>query len=81
MAAADVFALSSLWEVLEMLSCSRSRHAPRRPNPIKDLWRQLKNKVAANLNRSLDALKEACRRFFDRLTEEQTLRAAGLDSD
>jgi len=48
-------------------------------NPIEDLWRQLKNKVAANLNRSLDALKEACRRFFDQLTKEQTLRAAGLD--
>lgn len=28
-------------------------------NPIEDLWRQLKNKVAANLNRSLDALKVA----------------------
>ncbi len=50
-------------------------------NPIEDLWRQLKNTIAASLERSLDALKKACRRFFDQLTKEQTLRTAGLDPD
>ena len=41
-------------------------------NPIEDLWRELKNRVASNLNRSLDVLK-ACRRFFDQLSNEQAL--------
>lgn len=47
-------------------------------NPVEDLWRQLKETVAANLERSLDALKAACRRFFDELTPEEALKMAGL---
>lgn len=47
-------------------------------NPMEDLWRELKNKVAANLNRSLEALKAACRRFFERLSPDETLKTAGL---
>jgi transposase len=47
-------------------------------NPVEDLWRQLKNTVAANLERSLGALKEACRRFFDELTPKEALKMAGL---
>lgn len=43
-----------------------------------DLWRELKNKVAANLNRSLEVLKAACRRFFERLSPDETLKTAGL---
>lgn len=47
-------------------------------NPIEDLWRVLKNAVAANLERSLDALREAYRWFFGRMTPEQALVTAGL---
>jgi hypothetical protein len=45
---------------------------------VEDLWRQLKRTVAANLERSLAALKEHCRRFFDELTPEEALKMAGL---
>lgn len=47
-------------------------------NPVEDLWRALKRIVAANLARGLDALKEACRRFFEGLTRQDALRLAGL---
>ena len=47
-------------------------------NPMEDLWRQLKGIVAANLERDLEALKGACRRFFERLTNDDALRMAGL---
>lgn len=47
-------------------------------NPIEDLWRQLKRIVAANLERDLEALKAACRRFFERLSNDDALRMAGL---
>ena len=47
-------------------------------NPVEDLWRQLMNTVAANLERGLEALKEACRRFFDELAPEDALKMAGL---
>jgi transposase len=47
-------------------------------NPVEDLWRHLKDTVAANLERSLEALKEACRRFFDELAPEDALKMAGL---
>lgn len=47
-------------------------------NPVEDLWRELKNAVAANLERSLDALRAACRRFFDELTPKQALKMTGL---
>ena len=65
-------------ERLEVLALpTRSPQA----NPIEDLWRRLKNSVAANLERSLDALRAACREFFERLTPEQALRTAGLAPD
>lgn len=47
-------------------------------NPVEDLWRRLKNVIAANLERGLDVLKDACRDFFDALSEQQALRIAGL---
>lgn len=47
-------------------------------NPIEDLWRELKDRIAANLERSLEALKAACRKFFDELTPERALKTAGL---
>lgn len=50
-------------------------------NPIEDLWRELKNVMAANLERELETLKAACRTFFDNLSPEQALRIAGLNHD
>lgn len=47
-------------------------------NPVEDLWRVLKNTVAACLMRSLDELKTACLRFFEKLSPQDTLRIAGL---
>lgn len=47
-------------------------------NPMEDLWRVLKNAVAANLERSLKVLKAACRAFFDELSPEEALTMAGL---
>lgn len=47
-------------------------------NPVEDLWRHLKDTIAANLERSLGALKEACRKFFDEMRPEQALKTAGL---
>ena len=47
-------------------------------NPIEEVWRVLKNTIAANLDRSLSALKAACRAFFGTLTPKQTLNMAGL---
>lgn len=49
-----------------------------RDNPVEDLWRVLKDTVAANLERSLDALEAACRRFFEEMTPERALKIAGL---
>ena len=53
---------------------------PRSPqaNPVEDLWRELKEQVAACLERSLGALLASCRRYFNRLTREQALATAGL---
>lgn len=53
------------------------KRAPQQ-NPVEDLWRALKRIVAANLARGLDTLKEACAAFFDGLSNEDTLRLAGL---
>ena len=50
-------------------------------NPVEDLWRELKSVIAANLERSLEALKAACRTFFANLSPEQALRTAGLSHD
>jgi transposase len=47
-------------------------------NPVEDLWRALKQVVAANLARGLDTLKQVCRAFFERLTKQDVLRLTGL---
>jgi len=47
-------------------------------NPMEDLWRHLKQLIAANLERDLEVLKAACRAFFERLTRQDVLRMAGL---
>lgn len=47
-------------------------------NPMEDLWRELKEQVAACLERSLDALRESCRRYFQNLSPQQALRTAGI---
>lgn len=53
------------------------KRAPQQ-NPVEDLWRALKRIVAANLSRGLDVLEEACAAFFERLSNEDALRLAGL---
>ncbi len=47
-------------------------------NPMEDLWRELKEQVAACLERSLDALRESCRQYFETLSPQQALRTAGI---
>lgn len=47
-------------------------------NPIEDLWRELKRIVAANLERSLEALKTACLKFFNGLSNQDALRITSL---
>jgi len=47
-------------------------------NPMEDLWRELKEQVAACLERSLDVLLESCQQYFDELSGENALRTAGL---
>jgi len=47
-------------------------------NPMGDLWRELKEQVAACLKRSLDALLKSCREYFEALSSKQSLRTAGL---
>lgn len=47
-------------------------------NPIESIWRQLKNQVAANLTRSLDAIQAACDQFFEQYLPADLLRMAGL---
>lgn len=68
----DLIEAESRLEVL--LLPSRTPEA----NPVEDLWRVLKNQIAANLEQSLDALRAACERFFDRLSPEEALQKAGL---
>jgi transposase len=53
------------------------KRAPQQ-NPVEDLWRELKRIVAANLERSLEALKTACREFFNGLSKQDALRITGL---
>ena len=47
-------------------------------NPMEDLWRKLKEQVAACLERSLNALLESCHRYFETLSPKQTLQTAGV---
>ncbi len=47
-------------------------------NPVESIWRIVKQRVAANLTRTLDALKAAYRTFFEENTANDLLRFAGL---
>ncbi len=47
-------------------------------NPVEAIWRLLKNRVAANLTRTLDAIRTACDLFFDQHCSHDLLRIAGL---
>lgn len=47
-------------------------------NPVEHIWRQLKKQVAANLTRSLAAIKKAVKRFFEQHTPAELLTMAGL---
>jgi transposase len=47
-------------------------------NPVESIWRQLKKQVAANLTRSLAAIKKAVVRFFEEHQPIDLLRMAGL---
>jgi transposase len=49
-------------------------------NPIEDVWQVLKDRVAANLTRSIKAIQAACDRFFDEQRPVDLLRMAGLIS-
>jgi len=50
-------------------------------NPMEDLWRELKEQVAACLERSLDRLLESCHRYFEALSPKQALQTAGVFLD
>ena len=50
-------------------------------NPIESIWRQIKKQVAANLTRSLKAIKKAVKRFFKEHQPIDLLRMAGLALD
>ena len=41
---------------------------------MEDLWRELKEQVAACLERSLEDLLESCHRYFEALTPKQALQ-------
>jgi transposase len=47
-------------------------------NPVEHIWRQLKDRVAANLTRSLESIQDACDRFFQQHCPGEILTMAGL---
>jgi transposase len=47
-------------------------------NPMEDLWRELKEQVAACLERSLDTLLESAKQYLANLSGKQALQTAGL---
>ncbi len=47
-------------------------------NPMEDLWRELKEQVAACLERSLDTLLESAKQYLANLSGKQALCTAGL---
>jgi transposase len=47
-------------------------------NPVEALWRLLKQRVAANLNRTLEAIQAACDQFFAQHSPTELLACAGL---
>lgn len=53
------------------------RYAPEL-NPIEQIWRHLKDQVAANLTRPLKAVRKAVKKFFEQHRPIDLLRMAGL---
>jgi transposase len=47
-------------------------------NPMEDIWRELKEQVAACLERSLETLLESAQKYLGILSGKQALRTAGL---
>jgi transposase len=47
-------------------------------NPVEHIWRQLKDRVAANLTRSLESIEDACDCFFQQHRPDEMLKMAGL---
>jgi transposase len=47
-------------------------------NPVEHIWRVVKQRVAANLTRALDAIKAAYRAFFNERCPNTLLQSAGL---
>jgi transposase len=47
-------------------------------NPVEHIWRVVKQRVAANLTRTVDSLKAAYRSFFDDQSAQDLLRTASL---
>ena len=47
-------------------------------NPVEHIWRQLKDRVAANLTRSLASIQDACDTFFQQNRPDEMLKMAGL---
>jgi len=47
-------------------------------NPVEDIWRHLKQRVASNLNRALDALEHACHCFFRQHSGPALKQLAGV---
>jgi uncharacterized protein YerC len=45
---------------------------------MEDLWRELKEQVAACLERSLEGLLESCYQYFDDLSGKNTLQTARI---
>ena len=47
-------------------------------NPTEMIWRHLKDRVAANLTRTLEAIRSACETSFQQLSSSNLLQMAGL---
>jgi len=47
-------------------------------NPVEHIWRVVKQRVAANLTRLVEALKQSYRLFFEEIDAEALLQSAGL---
>lgn len=48
-------------------------------NPVEHVWRVVKQRVAANLTRTLDAIKEAYRAFFEQQSPDSLLQTASVN--
>lgn len=53
------------------------KYAPQ-ANPLETLWQHLKNRVAANLTRSVQTIETVCEMFFQRQDGSDLLKMAGL---